>query len=44
MKQKALGGDCKRVEEIESVTGMKITKGFINQDGDKDMFNPKSKL
>ncbi len=44
MGQKALGGGCKCVEEIELVMGTKITRDFLNQDGNKDKFNPKSKL
>ncbi len=43
MGQKALGGGYKHVEEIKVVTGTKITRDFLNQDGNKDRFNPKSR-
>jgi hypothetical protein len=42
--QKALGRGYKRVEEIEVVTGTKITKEFLNQNGNKDRLNCKFKV
>jgi hypothetical protein len=41
--QKALGGGYKRVEEIKVIMSTKITRDFLNQDGNKDSFNPKFK-